>query len=490
MDNATAVQLASLRVELEDKVESLREAVDTTWTLLTAIVIFFMQAGFSMLEAGVVRERAVNDVLLKNLIDATVGAVAWFLLGYMFATSPGGPVIGWPDQLGDPSVATPFDAHEVVHGADVSKYLMSYMYAITSATIVSGAISERTQQRAYILSTAVITGFIYPAVSHWLWSERGWLSGTNKHAALGGALDFAGGGAVHISGGVLALVAAKIVGPRSGRFDAQSRPVKMRGHSMALTVLGTLLLWIGWIGFNVGSAPHVTAPRVALMAARVAVRTTFSGSAGALAALSIARCRHRRGLMSASVWNLEVVCNGLLAGLVSITAGAPVVSNWAAFVIGAIGGCLYYATSHAVAWALRVDDVVDAFAVHGACGVWSLVAVGLLADGSTAAATVYGEATADAGRGAIVGVFYGGDGALLGAEVVAALAIAGWCLALGTLLFGAMRRLSWLRVSADVELVGIDIRRVHSRCAPCGTRPHRITMPPSPLLLDSCVLSQ
>ena len=328
---ATTAEFNAFRVEMHAALDALNNATETMWVLFVAVVIFFMQCGFAMLEAGTVREQSVRDILLKNLLDASVGSLSWFAIGFAFSTDGGGAFLGMPSFHANSSVVTPFDALELAHGADMGKYLMSFMYAVTCATIVSGAIAERTQQRAYIVSSSFVVALVYPATSHWVWSDCGWLSPRNPDALLGGVFDFAGGGAVHLTSGVFALVAAKIIGPRNGRFDRWRRPVQMPGHSSALMVLGTLLLLIGWLGFNVGSVPRITAAGAPLMAAQTAVRTTLAGSAGSLAALTAGRC------MQNNVWSLEHACNGLLAGLVSITAGAPAISNWASLLVGAVG---------------------------------------------------------------------------------------------------------------------------------------------------------
>ena len=453
MGDATAAPVASQLLELQHELalyrnetraelDGLADAISTTFTLFCVVVIFLMQAGFCMLEAGIVREQSVRDILLKNMLDVSLGSFAWFVIGCMLAKDGGGWFIGFPAFM-DNATVTPFDAVLRAHGDDQGAYMLSFMYAVASATIVSGAIAERTQQRAYILLCVLITGVIYPVCYHWLWSDTGWLScRNNADAVLGGAYDFAGGGVVHLTAGMLALAVAKAVGPRAGRFDPLTgRPVELRGHSSTLVVLGTLLLWVGWLGFNVGSTPSIVADGATEMAARTAVRTTLSASAGSLAAIAFARCRKQ------TVWSLEHACNGLLAGLVSITAGAPAVSHWVAIVAGAIGGVIYLLSSEFVAKVLKVDDVIDAFAVHGACGIWGLLVVGLAADGSV---TCNGREA----RGVLV---RDGDGALLGAALLEVVAISSWALLCGGLLFGLLRKYGVHRVPNEVEITGIDI---------------------------------
>ena len=435
-------ELHLYRNETRAQFDRLAGAISTTFTLFCVVVMFLMQAGFCMLEAGVVREQSVRDILLKNVLDVSLGAFAWFVIGCILAKDGGSWFIGWPPSM-DNRTITPFDAVLKAHGDDQGAYLLSFMYAVASTTIVSGAIAERTQQRAYIVLCICVTGVVYPVTHHWLWSDTGWLSCRNPDGAvLGGAYDFAGGGVVHLTAGMLALAVAKAVGPRAGRFDPLTgRPVELRGHSSTLVVLGTLLLWVGWLGFNVGSTPSIVAIGATEMAARTAVRTTLSASAGSLAAIAFARCRKQ------TVWSLEHACNGLLAGLVSITASAPAVSHWVAIVAGAVGGVIYLLSSQFVARVLRVDDVIDAFAVHGACGIWGLLVVGLAADGSVSCN----------GREAR-GMFHrGGDAHLLGAALLEVVAISAWALLCGGLLFGILRKYGVHRVPDEVEITGIDI---------------------------------
>lgn len=489
MDPSVAFALARLRNETDRELLRVEDAINTIYTLLMVITIMLMQAGFAMLEAGSVRERAVRDVLFKNLMDISVGALAWFILGYLIYSDSGNAFIGMPVVTVTETV-TPFDiiqqAHATLHGPAVSQYLASFVFAATSATIVSGSIAERTQQRAYIISSTVIVAIIYPVVAHWLWASRGWLAYAGESAVSGGAFDFAGGGAVHMTGGMMALVAAKVVGPRArlGVDAAAAPPIrglqKYPKNSAVLVCLGTLILWVGWLAFNCSSFSDITAPGAAELAAQTAVRTTLSGGAGLLAAVTAARCRGKVGPMGQwGVWSLDHACNGLLAGLVSITAGAPVVSEWAALIIGAVGGLVYYGASHLVADVLHIDDVVDAAAVHGACGVWSLLAVGLMADGSLPPRERGGPPLVV--RGALAD---GGSGDLFAAEALAVLVISAWAIALSALLFVPTMRLGLLRIPEEWEVTGIDIaelgRPAYTRDETDQREPQRaVAIPPA-----------
>ena len=215
-------ELNVLRNETRVALAAIEAVIDTIYTLFAALIIFFMQAGFALLEAGSVRSQSVADILMKNVIDVGVGSMTWFLIGYMLSADGGSSFIGWPTLSGKyQNITSPFDAIDAAHGDTPAKYLLSYMYAVTAATIVSGAIAERTHQRAYIFSSIAVTGLIYPCVVHWVWSHDGWLSHSNPHAVQH-AFDFAGGGVVHLTGGVVALVAARVVGPRKERFDPRT----------------------------------------------------------------------------------------------------------------------------------------------------------------------------------------------------------------------------------------------------------------------------
>jgi len=392
--------------------------------MLTSLTVFLMQCGFGMLEAGAVRAKNTRNILMKNLLDTSCGCLAFWLFGWSVAFARGNPVIGIPAPYGV------FDLP--------GEWFHHYVYAAASATIVSGAIAERTQTMAYVYFSVATTGFIYPVVVHWAWSEDGFLSTSNPDAVAGGLLDLAGSGVVHLTGGVLALVAAAIIGPRRGRFnEVTGLPVPMPGHSSVLMALGCFTLWFGWLGFNMGSITSIRADPGA--APRVAVATLVSGAAGGMTETFL---NLRLGTRS---WSVERSINGILAGLVSITASCSVVHSWAALLIGCCGGCIYHGASAAVLYWLKVDDVLDAFAVHGACGLWGLIAAALFAtEGFT-----YGAQAGEAG------LFYGG-GKLMGAAALAALAISAWAASMGALLFGALHRCGVLRVGTEAELVGVD----------------------------------
>jgi len=384
-----------------------------------------------------VRAKNARDIMMKNVLDASVCLMIWWLLGSAVAGDGGNLFMGtnlFAFDLGDDdAIAT-------------SKWLLGYMYASASVTIVSGAVAERTHHIGYIMNAAVHTAAIFPAVNHWLWSANGWLSYQNPDAVLGGVFDFAGSGVVHLTGGVLALVACMLVGPRAGRFSESGTPLELRGQSSSFIMLGTFFLWLGWLAFNMGSTIGISTHAGALTAARVGTRTMLGGSSGCVAVTGVEYYRSR-------TWSLPTTCYGILSGLVAVTASCATISGWAAVSIGAVGALLYYVTSFLVLHVLKVDDVVDAFAIHAVPGAWGLVAASLFADGKFSPV--------------VVGLLYGGGGSMLGAALVAIAAISLWSATVGFVGLWLTRKLGVLLISHEVQNAGIDMTA--SRGAPrCG----------------------
>jgi len=303
----------------------------------------------------------------------------------------------------------------------------------------------------------VITGLIYPVVVHWVWDTNGWASAFNTNPGdaaplMGGQIDFAGSGVVHMTGGVAALVGAAIIGPRSGRFEGGGRvgkPVPIKGHSSVLQVFGTFILWLGWYGFNPGSTLGITPSGYAMHASRSVVTTTISAATGGVVVVILDKC------LGSKTWDVGAVCNGILGGLVSITAGCSTVYPWAAFVIGLIGGCIYFGASNLVLKVCKIDDPLDAFAVHGACGFWGCFATALLAAPAYAYA---GSGTEDCDDKAGWGAFYGG-GCLIGVTMAVLIAAIAWVAGLSFIMFFALKVAGLLRVSSEVEEMGMDVSK-------------------------------
>jgi len=435
---------------------------DTFYLLWASTLVFMMQLGFAMLSAGAVRAKNVQNIMLKGLLDACLGALIWYLIGYGFAYDFDDGIEGHNANsfIGSgPSNFALFglslnngypDAHNTNYGYDWVSWFFQYAFAAAAATIVSGAVAERCQLGAYLIYTCIITGFIYPVVVHWVWDGAGFLSAFNKDTDkrwLCGMIDFAGSGVVHMTGGWAALVAAKIIRPRMGRFEADGKSYS--GHSAALTVLGTFILWIGWYGFNQGSTLLIA--ENAETAARTGVTTTLSGSAAACLGLLLKRYLPAKLGGSPGVWDLGHTCNSLLGGLVGITAGCATVEPYSAVVIGLCASVVYHAAS-CLMRKLKIDDPLDAFAVHGACGLWGVIAVGFFTT------ETYSYATNKDGDKEY-GVFYGGSGSLLGIQISGALIQILWVVGMSTPLFFILNKAGVLRVPRDVEEDGLDLSK-------------------------------
>jgi Amt family ammonium transporter len=331
------------------------EGINTVWALVVAFLIFFMQPGFALLESGQVRAKNVGNVLMKNVTDWTAGVLAYFLVGY-----------GLSSVVGAVTAGRPLDAPFAYFGAPEQwvTWLVGAVFAMTAATIVSGAVAERTNFTAYAFVAVVMTAVVYPVTTGLTWAD-GLLSleGYVGQALGVGYLDFAGATVVHMLGGIAGLVGAYFVGPRDGRFDASGDSHPIPGHSMLLAVLGTLILAFGWYGFNVGTSA-IYGPDDALLSAqlgRVALNTTLGMGAGAVAAMAVSASRQDK---PDPLWT----ANGLLAGLVAVTGAVPHVTWVGGVVLGALGGALVLPTYRFVVDTLRVDDVCGVFAVHGMAG--------------------------------------------------------------------------------------------------------------------------
>ncbi|CAM9252963.1 unnamed protein product [Phaeothamnion confervicola] len=413
-----------------------------------------MQVGFAMLEVGSVSPKNTKAVLIKNVGDAAIGAICWWLLGYGFAYghSIGGfmgasafALRGNQFENPDGGPSTPENGYKWAY------WLFNWAFAATSATIVSGAIAERVKVTAYIVYSIAISSVIYPIVVHWVWDSEGWASSTRPTDDLlfeCGAIDFAGSGVVHMVGGTCSVVAAIVAKPRARRFNEDGSVNKMPQQSPALQTLGTLILWCGWYGFNGGSCLYVTDGR-SVVAAKAMVSSTIAPSAGACMLVVLVK-------MLQNKFDSSLVNNGILAGLVAITAGCPVVAPEAAMIIGAVAGCIYFVGSKLIL-RLRIDDVVDATPVHLFSGLWGVLAVGLFATPNNYQETYPEGGSERAHR--CCGAFYGCGGRLLGAQIVYALAILAWVGGMSLILFLGIKYTIGMRVSLQEEETGMDKTR-------------------------------
>jgi Amt family ammonium transporter len=438
----------------DTRVGVLEGGLDVFYLLFAAAMVFFMQAGFAMLCAGSVRQKNVKNIMLKNILDACGGALGFWSVGYAFAY--GGSSSDKKGFIGNSGF---FLATEDFNsGGGLISWFFQFAFAATAATIVAGTVAERCKFEAYLCYSLMLTGFVYPVVVYSIWSSSGFLTAFNDDPAFGcGMHDFAGSGVVHMTGGITALIAAKILGPRIGRFyDADGNelpePHSFPPHSVALQVLGTFILWVGWYGFNPGSTLGISYEGAGDVAALCAVTTTIAAASGSVSAMFTDMILYRRKT-GETAYDITMCMNGALSGLVGITAGCATVTPWAAFVIGIVAGWTYIFWSNLLV-KLKIDDAVDAVPVHFGNGIWGCIAVGLFAEPSRVA-TAYGEH----GK---YGWFYmwgegSGDGSLLAAQICGVLWIIGWVTVIMTPYFHLLNILGLFRVDSLEEEVGLDI---------------------------------
>ena len=377
--------------------------VDSLWIVIAGILVMFMQPGFMLVETGFTRSKNSVNIVMKNFMDFSVGAVSYWAFG--FALAYGGTTLGGFLAYGN----------FFLEGDSIT-YFFQVVFAATAATIVSGAVAERTKFSAYLLFQPFICGVIYPIVTHWVWSGQGWLGDL-------GFIDFAGSGVVHMVGGFAALAGVQIVGPRIGKYDDDGNPQVIPGSSMVAGALGVFILWFGWYGFNVGSA--LAAVDVNLAA--IAVTTTLSAASGSITAMYTS--------MISGKPNVGMTLNGALAGLVGITAGCANVNNLGAVLIGLVSGVLVVYSINFLE-KRGFDDAVGAISVHGICGIWGVLAVAIFD-------------TAD-------GLVYGGGTTLFGPQLIGILAIGAWAYGTSYLVFKVIDSTVGLRVTAEEEIAGLD----------------------------------
>merc|ERR1712086_89481 len=427
-----------------------QDELNSLFVFLCGVLVFFMHAGFGMLEVGGVQAKNSKNILLKNLMGICFSAVAWYFLGYTLASGPDDKshFLGWTKEDQVYIAAADLD-----RGADYIGWFFGFAFAATAATIVSGALAERTQFRAYFLFAMMLTGWIYPVVAYWAWSSNGWLkiAGGDENAN-NGFLDFAGSGVVHMVGGTCALVGAYFVGPRK-YLDTEERDVyvpRFEVHSdgfvtvnepllnksnPSLSTVGTMILWFGWYGFNCGSELAFTGGSLKVVS--LALVNTTLAPAGAVISIVV--------LVTVTGSHVEVgdCLNASLGGLVSITACCNIVEPWAALIIGSIGGLVYLGSSKLLL-KLQIDDVINASPVHLFCGIWALIATGFFAKPELAGLDGHES-----------GVFYGG-GLLLGWQLCGILSILTWCTLWSVIIFGTFAYFDQLRVGSVVEKAGLD----------------------------------
>ena len=397
------------------------------WFLIGAALVFWMQAGFAMVEAGFTRAKNTGNIIMKNLMDFCIGTVVFILIG--FSLLMGEDLLGF---IGKPG----FDLFTSYANFDFSGFVFNLVFCATTATIVSGAMAERTKFLSYCIYSAVISALIYPIEAHWIWGG-GWLSGLGFH-------DFAGSCAIHMVGGISALIGAKLLGPRIGKFkkDEKGKVIKVNafpGHSIALGSLGVFILWLGWYGFNGAAAASID------QLGSIFLTTTVAPAAATVVCMIFTWIKYGKP-------DVSMCLNASLAGLVAITAPCDVTDCVGALVIGAVAGVLVVFGVWLLDHVLHIDDPVGAVAVHCLNGIWGTLAVGLFATDSAP-----GYAIANASGKTLTGLFYGGGFELLGLQLLGFVSVAAWTAVTITIAFLIIKATAGLRVDSADEIAGLDV---------------------------------
>lgn len=380
--------------------------LDTVWVLLAAMLVFWMQPGFALVEAGFTRSKNTANILMKNFVDFMVGTVIFWLFGYSIMYGIGNDFIGWSGF---------FHMAEDSNVPGECTFFFQTVFCATTATIVSGSMAERTKFNMYVLYSILISAFIYPIEGHWSWGG-GWLSEMGFH-------DFAGSTVVHACGGFLALAGAIVLGPRIGKYDKNGKSHAIPGHNLALAALGVFILWLGWFGFNPGSTVAAKGYDNAVAMSHVIMTTNMAAATGGLAAMAYTWLVDGKP-------SLSMVCNGVLAGLVGITAGCDTVSVGSAALIGVIVSVAMCFAVTFIDKKLHVDDPVGAVSVHGIGGVLGTILTGVFSPDPTITVLT---------------------------QTIGALSVIAWAFALGMILFLAIKYTVGLRVPARIEEEGLDI---------------------------------
>jgi len=431
---STDQEIAVLKQQMEEMMANYDESLDTIWMLLASLLVFFMHAGFSLLEAGSVRQKNAQGILGKNMLVVTLGFLAWYFMGYALAFGE----VDEPNKfVGGYGFAMDGFWNDKTH---FRTWFFQGAFCATSATIVSGAMAERTATFGFGIYTTVMTAFVYPVVVYWTWSGSGFfnyeLDDGSYESVFGPAyMDFAGSGIVHLVGGVGALCGIIIVGPRKGRFSPlKGQEEDFSAHNVPFVVLATFFLWFGWYGFNPGSTMEMHSVEKANQASLVAVNTTLAPCVAGVIVFIL-----RAKVVEPKRKDVGGFCNGILAGLVAITAACATVKPWEAVLIGFAAAFVYQGCSMLLKL-LKIDDVVDAVPVHGACGVWGVLALGL-----------FGDPDHDMGGN---GLFYGGD--QLRVQVMAIIIITSWSVVFSVLILVPLRFTNMLRLSDEYQDEGAD----------------------------------
>jgi len=412
--------------------EAVQAVMDNLWLVIAGCLVFLMQAGFALVEAGLTRAKNIGNIMAKNLADMAIGAMAFFIVGWTIAY--GTSDSKWWGGLNDfffKDSADPGAIFDTSAGlTPATGFFFQVVFAATAVTIASGAMAERTKFTTYLIFSAVMTAIIYPVVVHWTWG-----GGLIAQIEIGGRVysDFAGSTIVHLTGAVAALVGAAMLGPRLGKYGPDGKPRALPGHNIGFAVVGVFILWFGWFGFNAGS--ELVADAIVPF---LAMNTMMAAAAGVVGATAVT-------WIKTGVADVAMAGNGALAGLVSITAPVGTVEPWAAVLIGLIGGLIVV---FAVLFfdSIRIDDPVGAISVHGVCGIWGTLSIGLFAR--------YDDAFLGAEN---VGLFYGGGASQLAVQAVMVLIVVAWVGATSFALFKVLDMTIGLRVDEEEEVTGLDV---------------------------------
>lgn len=395
--------------------------LDTLWVLLGTALVFFMQAGFAMVETGFTRAKNAGNIIMKNLMDFSCGSVVFWLIGYGLMYNSGNGFVGGIDFF----IRGSYDTGSIPLWAHV---MFNTVFCATAATIVSGAMAERTKFSSYLIYSIVISTIVYPISGHWIWGG-GWLSSLSIGNATG-FIDYAGSTAVHMVGGVAALVGAKILGPRIGKYSKTGKPKAIPGHSLTLGALGVFILWFGWFGFNPASSYGLSSVENALDVSNVFMTTNIAAAFATVTTMILTWIRYKKP-------DVSMTLNGALAGLVAITAGCSSVDPWAAAIIGVLAGLLVVFGIEFVEKVLKIDDPVGAVGVHGVCGAFGTLFVGLFARDT--------------------GLFTTGDFGQFAIQFVGVAAVALWSGTAMFITFKLIDKFYGLRVSKEEEVSGLDV---------------------------------
>jgi len=445
-----------LAVKLADVVGHNRIAINIVWTLICGYLVFFMQAGFALVEAGFTRAKNAAHTMAMNLMVFVFGVLGYWLCGYALQMGGVGavPLAGGTGLLDGEFVLHLFGKEFGLFGTTgfllsgvgydasiISLFLYQVVFMDTAATIPTGAMAERWSFKSFVVYGFFISMFTYPLYANWVWGG-GWLAQLGRNFGLGhGVLDFAGSSVVHMVGGVSALAGAMVLGPRIGKYRKDGRPAAIPGHHIPMAVVGCLVLFFGWFGFNSGSTLAGTDLRIGV----IAVNTMLASAAASFSAMLYMWVVYGKP-------DLSMCANGLLAGLVAITAPCAFVNTIGAVTIGLVAGVLCCLSVFFVERKLKVDDPVGAVSVHGVCGAWGMIGLGLFADGS------YGDGLNNV-PGTVRGLFYGGA-SQFGAEVIGVVVNVAFVFTVMYLFFKLLNRVIPIRVPAEVELEGLDLHEV------------------------------